>query len=142
MDKALSRLFMGAVGAMGIASAANGCIYDVDGGKRAIMFNRFPNPLTGEGSGIQKHIINEGTHFKMPYFQEPKIFDVRAVSDCSTMTRCRLYTLSLHLQWQVRTRPRAIPTVTGTRDLQVCAFFFGSAIYIYIYMYIFIYIYI
>jgi hypothetical protein len=78
VDKALSRLFMGAVGAMGLASAANGCIYDVDGGKRAIMFNRFPNPLTGEGSGIQKHIINEGTHFKMPYFQEPKIFDVRA----------------------------------------------------------------
>jgi hypothetical protein len=26
---------------------ANSCIYDVDGGKRAIMFNRFPNPLTG-----------------------------------------------------------------------------------------------
>jgi len=58
------------------------------------MFNRFPNPLTGETSGIQKHVIKEGTHFKIPYFQDPKVFDVR-------------------------TRPRAIPTVTGTKDLQM-----------------------
>jgi len=58
------------------------------------MFNRFPNPLTGEAGGIQRHVIREGTHLKIPYFQEPKIFDVR-------------------------TRPRAIPTVTGTKDLQM-----------------------
>ena len=83
-----------AMGGMGVASVANSCIYDVDGGKRAIMFNRFPNPLTGEGGGIQKHIMGEGTHIKIPYIQDPKIFDVRS-------------------------RPRAIPTVTGTRDLQM-----------------------
>lgn len=94
LDKVLSRVAMGAMGVMGAYSAVNSCIYDVDGGKRAIMFNRFPNPLTGEGSGIQKHIIKEGTHIKLPYFQEPKIFDVRS-------------------------RPRAIPTVTGTKDLQM-----------------------
>ena len=93
-DKVLSRLAFGAAASMGLASVASGCIYDVDGGKRAIMFNRFPNPLTGEDSGIQKHIVKEGTHFKLPYFQDPKIFDVR-------------------------TRPRAIPTVTGTKDLQM-----------------------
>lgn len=94
LDKALSRVAMVAMGVMGGASMANSCIYDVDGGKRAIMFNRFPNPLTGEGSGIQSVVIKEGTHIKFPYFQDPKIFDVR-------------------------TRPRAIPTVTGTRDLQM-----------------------
>lgn len=94
MDKALSRVAAVAMGVMGGASAINSCIYDIDGGKRAIMFNRFPNPLTGETSGIQKHVIKEGTHFKIPYFQDPKVFDVR-------------------------TRPRAIPTVTGTKDLQM-----------------------
>ena len=57
LDKALSRVAMLAMGGMGVASVANSCIYDVDGGKRAIMFNRFPNPLTGEGGGIQKHIM-------------------------------------------------------------------------------------
>ena len=94
LDKALSRVAMLAMGGMGVASVANSCIYDVDGGKRAIMFNRFPNPLTGEGGGVQKHVMGEGTHIKIPYIQDPKIFDVRS-------------------------RPRAIPTVTGTRDLQM-----------------------
>ena len=58
------------------------------------MFNRFPNPLTGEDNGIQKHIFKEGTHFKLSYFQDPKIFDVS-------------------------TRPYVIPTVTDTKDLQM-----------------------
>ena len=38
------------------ASPVNSVIFDVDGGKRAIMFNRFPNPFTGEGSGIQRAV--------------------------------------------------------------------------------------
>jgi len=36
--------------------AVNSVIYDVDGGKRAIMFNRFPNPVNGEPSGIQRKV--------------------------------------------------------------------------------------
>lgn len=94
METALSRLAMAALGVSAGTAALNSVIYDVDGGKRAIMFNRFPNPVNGEPSGIQRKVITEGTHFKVPYFQDPKIFDVR-------------------------TRPRAIPTVTGTRDLQM-----------------------
>jgi len=93
-ETALSRLAMAGFGISVGTVALNSVIFDVDGGKRAIMFNRFPNPFTGEGSGIQRAVIKEGTHFKFPYFQDPKIFDVR-------------------------TRPRAIPTVTGTRDLQM-----------------------
>lgn len=85
---------MAAVGFSGAAAALNSAIYDVDGGKRAVMFNRFPNPLSGEGSGIQRYVVGEGTHIKIPWLQDPKIFDVR-------------------------TRPRAIPTVTGTKDLQM-----------------------
>jgi len=94
LDRLLSRVAMASVGIMAGASALNSCIYDIDGGKRAVMFNRFPNPFTGDASGIQKYVIKEGTHFKIPFIQDPKIFDVR-------------------------TRPRAIPTVTGTKDLQM-----------------------
>jgi len=85
---------MGALALSGGAAAVNSVIYDVDGGKRAVMFNRFPNPVSGEASGIQKYVIKEGTHIRVPWIQDPKIFDIR-------------------------TRPRAIPTVTGTRDLQM-----------------------
>lgn len=96
MDKVLTRIGFGALGLSLGASVVNSCIYDVDGGKMAVMFNRFPNPIAGEPAGIQRKVLVEGTHFKIPWLQDPKIFDVR-------------------------TRPRAIPTVTGTKDLQVCS---------------------
>mmetsp|Transcript_19744 Transcript_19744/g.50014 ORF Transcript_19744/g.50014 Transcript_19744/m.50014 type:complete len:293 (-) Transcript_19744:49-927(-) len=94
IDRMLTRLGSAAIGLTIGASAVNSCIYDVDGGRMAVMFNRFPNPITGEGAGIQRKVVGEGTHIKFPFFQDPKIFDVR-------------------------TRPRAIPTVTGTKDLQM-----------------------
>ncbi len=129
LDKVFGRIAVGGVALSFGASMINSCIYDgeclnacksnrcvlsgrisqlceplrltdgfvwgsVDGGKMAVMFNRFPNPFLGEPAGIQRKVIGEGTHFKIPWLQDPKVFDVR-------------------------TRPRAIPTVTGTKDLQV-----------------------
>lgn len=57
----------------------------VDGGHRAIIFDKF--------RGIKDTVYDEGTHFLIPFLQEPIIFDVR-------------------------TTPRSIQTITGTRDLQ------------------------
>mmetsp|Transcript_17719 Transcript_17719/g.43379 ORF Transcript_17719/g.43379 Transcript_17719/m.43379 type:complete len:291 (+) Transcript_17719:125-997(+) len=94
VDKLLTRLGLGALGLSVGSSLVGACIYDVDGGKMAVMFNRFPNPIAGEPAGIQRKVISEGTHIKIPWLQDPKIFDIR-------------------------TRPRAIPTVTGTKDLQM-----------------------
>ena len=37
----------------------------MDGGKRAIMFNRFPNPFTGEASGIQRTVYPTEREFFM-----------------------------------------------------------------------------
>ena len=58
----------------------------VDGGERAVIFNRF--------DGVQQRVFAPGTHFKIPGIEEPTIYDVR-------------------------TRPRVINTVTGTKDLQM-----------------------
>ena len=87
MDKALGRLstMSGAI-AIG-AFTVNSCLYDVDGGERAVMFDT----LRG---GILPNVIGEGTHFVIPVIQRPVIMDVR-------------------------TRPREIPSVTGTKDLQM-----------------------
>jgi len=60
-------------------------LYNVEGGHKAIVYSRF--------SGIQDTVIDEGTHFVIPWFQRPIIYDVR-------------------------TRPRNIPSVTGSRDMQ------------------------
>ena len=46
------------------------CLYNVDGGERAIIFDRF--------DGVQKGVREPGTHFKIPYIQYPYIYEVRA----------------------------------------------------------------
>ena len=63
------------------------CIYNVDGGERAVMFDQ----LRG---GVLPTVSGEGTHFLIPLVQRPVIFDIR-------------------------TKPREIPSVTGTKDLQM-----------------------
>jgi len=61
-------------------------MYTVNGGHRAIMFNRI--------GGIQNFALAEGLHFRVPWFQYPIIYDIRA-------------------------RPRKITSPTGSKDLQM-----------------------
>jgi hypothetical protein len=84
--QALNNLAKAAVGIGAGASLFQASVYNVDGGSRAVMFNRL--------SGVQKAVMGEGTHFRLPWFQTPHIFDVRI-------------------------RPRNISSNTGTKDLQV-----------------------
>jgi prohibitin 1 len=72
-----------AVGTFGVSQ----CIFNVDGGERAVMYDL----LRG---GVLKDVVGEGTHFLIPFVQKPIIMDVR-------------------------TKPREIPSVTGTKDLQM-----------------------
>lgn len=61
-------------------------IYDVKGGSRAVIFDRL--------SGVKEQVVNEGTHFLVPWLQRAIVFDVR-------------------------TKPRNIATTTGSKDLQM-----------------------
>ncbi|XP_018393922.1 PREDICTED: protein l(2)37Cc [Cyphomyrmex costatus] len=73
---------------LGIALAGgvvNSALYNVDGGHRAVIFDRF--------AGIKNTVIGEGTHFFIPWVQKPIIFDIRS-------------------------RPRNVPVITGSKDLQ------------------------
>ena len=71
--------------AVGVA-AFNSSIYDVRGGSRAVIFDRI--------SGVKEQVINEGTHFLVPWLQKAIVYDVR-------------------------TKPRNISTNTGSKDLQM-----------------------
>ncbi len=42
----------------------------VDGGERAVIFDRF--------TGIKPNVVGEGTHFLIPWVQKPYIFDIRS----------------------------------------------------------------
>jgi len=66
--------------------ALNASLFNVDGGHRAIKYTRL--------HGIKDQVFNEGTHFAIPWFETPIVFDVRA-------------------------KPRNIASLTGTKDLQM-----------------------
>ncbi|QRG40618.1 prohibitin-2 [Candidozyma auris] len=78
------------VGGVILASAAiyavGNSLFNVDGGQRAIVYSRL--------SGVQSRIYPEGTHFVLPWFQRPVVYDVRA-------------------------KPRNVSSLTGTKDLQM-----------------------
>lgn len=61
-------------------------LYTVEGGHRAVIFNRI--------GGTQPDVYAEGLHFRIPWFQYPIIYDIRA-------------------------RPRKISSPTGSKDLQM-----------------------
>jgi len=66
---ALNNIARGAVGLGAAASLAQASMYTVDGGYRAVMFDRY--------RGVQKAVSGEGTHFLIPWLQTPHMFDVR-----------------------------------------------------------------
>ncbi|KAI4348269.1 hypothetical protein L6164_009006 [Bauhinia variegata] len=55
---------------LGVSAAVlNSSLYTVDGGQRAVLFDRF--------RGILEETVGEGTHFLIPWVQKPYIFDIR-----------------------------------------------------------------
>ncbi|KAF2590731.1 hypothetical protein F2Q70_00037947 [Brassica cretica] len=83
---ALSALLkVSVIGGLGLYAITNS-LYNVEGGHRAVMFNRL--------TGIKEKVYPEGTHFMLPWFERPIIYDVRA-------------------------RPYLVESTTGSHDLQM-----------------------
>ncbi|GAA5916088.1 prohibitin subunit PHB2 [Sporobolomyces salmoneus] len=66
--------------------AINASLFNVDGGHRAVKYTRL--------HGVTDEVFAEGTHFAIPWFETPIIYDVRS-------------------------KPRSIASLTGTKDLQM-----------------------
>lgn len=66
---ALNNLARAAIGIGAGASLFQASVYNVDGGFRAVMFDRI--------SGVQESVKGEGTHFRIPWLQTPHLFDIR-----------------------------------------------------------------
>lgn len=82
--------FFNRIGQLGLGVAimggvVNSALYNVDGGHRAVIFDRF--------TGVKNEVTGEGTHFFIPWVQRPIIYDIRS-------------------------QPRNVPVVTGSKDLQ------------------------
>lgn len=86
----MAQRILNGLGKVGVAMAVAGgvvqtALYNVDGGHRAVIFDRF--------RGVLPDVSGEGTHFLVPWVQRPIIFDVRS-------------------------KPRNVPVMTGSKDLQ------------------------
>lgn len=67
---ALTRVAQLAAGAGLVGFVGQECLYNVDAGERAVIFDRF--------RGVQKQAVGEGTHFRIPLLQYPHFFDIRS----------------------------------------------------------------
>eukprot|EP00617_Octactis_speculum_P022717 CAMPEP_0185760188 /NCGR_PEP_ID=MMETSP1174-20130828/19035_1 /TAXON_ID=35687 /ORGANISM="Dictyocha speculum, Strain CCMP1381" /LENGTH=276 /DNA_ID=CAMNT_0028440893 /DNA_START=40 /DNA_END=870 /DNA_ORIENTATION=+ len=86
MEVLLTRIGRVSLAAAGTGFVANNVLYSVDGGQRAVIFDRF--------QGVLPDARSEGTHLKIPFIQDPIIFDIRS-------------------------RAREVKSITGTKDLQM-----------------------
>lgn len=70
MAALLNRLGWLGVGVAASGVIANTALYNVEGGRRAVLFDQF--------QGVSDKVRGEGTHFIVPVVQRPIIYDVRS----------------------------------------------------------------
>ena len=85
-DRVLTMASRAAFGVGALGFAGSFCLFNVDGGERAVMWTMF--------GGVSEKTYGEGTHFMIPYFYRPLIYNIRL-------------------------RPKLIQTTTGTKDIQM-----------------------
>ncbi|XP_056171516.1 prohibitin-1, mitochondrial [Syzygium oleosum] len=100
-------LKLGVIGGLGLYGAANS-LYNVEGGHRAIMFNRLV--------GVKDEVYPEGTHLMIPWFERPVIYDVRARPHLieSTSGSRDLQMVKIGLRVLTRPLPDQLPTIYRT----------------------------
>ncbi|XP_015899444.1 prohibitin-1, mitochondrial [Ziziphus jujuba] len=100
-------LKVGIIGGLGLYGAANS-LYNVEGGHRAIVFNRI--------TGIKDKVYPEGTHLIIPWFERPIIYDVRArpYPVESTSGSRDLQMVKIGLRVLIRPVPNQLPTIYRT----------------------------
>lgn len=79
-------------GLLGLYVGQKHCMFNVDGGERGVVFQRFSIPLLGP-QGVIPSAYSPGTYPLIPWVQEPTTIDVKA-------------------------RPKFEKAVTATKDLQ------------------------
>lgn len=97
---------------VGVGAAAYGLqnsMFTVEGGHRAIMFNRI--------GGVADDIYSEGLHFRVPWFQYPIVYDIRSrprkISSPTGSKDLQMVNISL----RVLSRPDALRLPTMYRQL-------------------------
>ncbi|KAK9120002.1 hypothetical protein Scep_018095 [Stephania cephalantha] len=114
-NQAISFLTNVARAAFGLGAGAtilSASLYTVDGGERAVLFDRF--------RGVLDETVGEGTHFLIPWLQKPFTFDIRTrphtFSSVSGTKDLQMVNLTLRLL----SRPQVenLPTIFKTLGIE------------------------
>mmetsp|Transcript_53326 Transcript_53326/g.169518 ORF Transcript_53326/g.169518 Transcript_53326/m.169518 type:complete len:215 (+) Transcript_53326:154-798(+) len=83
-------------------------LFNVEGGHRAIVFNRLV--------GVKDTVYTEGTHIIIPWFERPIIYDVRARPNVVQSTSGSRDLQMVNISLRVLTRPKSdsLPTIYRT----------------------------
>ncbi|VEU22632.1 DEKNAAC103575 [Brettanomyces naardenensis] len=83
-------------------------LYNVNGGERAVIYDRF--------KGIKPNVIGEGTHFRIPFVQFPYIYDIRAKPRTVASLTGTKDLQMVNISCRVLSRPEvaALPTIHRT----------------------------
>eukprot|EP00403_Amphidinium_massartii_P018249 CAMPEP_0178430686 /NCGR_PEP_ID=MMETSP0689_2-20121128/31450_1 /TAXON_ID=160604 /ORGANISM="Amphidinium massartii, Strain CS-259" /LENGTH=272 /DNA_ID=CAMNT_0020052555 /DNA_START=104 /DNA_END=922 /DNA_ORIENTATION=+ len=96
------------LGVAGLASIPAVCLFDVDGGQRAVMLNMF--------TGVEDKVRGEGTHFKIPWVMRPKLYNIRLrpkLIQTTTGTK-DLQTVTIHCRMLFRPDVQGLPQIHKT----------------------------
>lgn len=95
-------------GAVGLSSLYRYGLFNVDGGHRAVLFNRV--------LGVRENVYGEGTHVRIPFIDVPVVYDVRAKPrSIQSLTGSRdLQMVTITLRVLSRPDPERLPTIYRT----------------------------
>jgi len=89
-------------------AVVNNALFNVDGGHRAVIFDRF--------TGVKPDVVGEGTHFMIPWVQRPIIYDIRArPMNIPSITGSKdLQNVNITLRILYRPKPGKLPHIYTT----------------------------
>lgn len=93
------------MGVFGAGVLSEFCLYDVDAGTRAVIFDKF--------RGVLPKTVGEGTHFRIPLIQEAVVMDIKSkprVIHSTTGTK-DLQMVNISLRVLSRPREEALPKI-------------------------------
>jgi len=107
-DKLLTTLSRVGIGLAGLGAIPAFCMFDVDGGERAVVLNML--------SGVEDKARGEGTHFKIPWLMQPKWYNIRLrpkLIQTTTGTK-DLQTVTIHCRMLFKPEVSGLPTIHKT----------------------------
>ncbi len=105
MDQLLGSVVKWSLGLGVLGVSLSTSLYTVDGGERAVIFDRL--------AGVKQKVVGEGTHFRIPIVQTPVIFEVRTQAhEVSSHTGSRdLQTVEVSLRLLYRPDIESLPKI-------------------------------